>query len=186
MAKNHIMLDLETLATTPNAQVLTIGAVKFDPNGDDFTDQSCETLYIKVDIESCNDLNLEINDDTVAWWGQQSEEAQEEAFGEEGRVSIQDAFAQLHKFCWGSKYVWSHGAAFDVPICENIFRKLNKAIPWQFWDVRCTRTLFDLGMVPYKPSVTAHHALVDAYNQVLGVQSITKILREHGINPFGR
>ena len=30
-----IMIDLETLATTPNAAVLTIGAVRFDPFGDD-------------------------------------------------------------------------------------------------------------------------------------------------------
>ena len=29
----HLMIDLETLATTPEATVLTIGACKFDPNG---------------------------------------------------------------------------------------------------------------------------------------------------------
>ena len=28
----HAMIDLETLATDPNATILTIGGVKFDPN----------------------------------------------------------------------------------------------------------------------------------------------------------
>ena len=32
----HLMIDLETLATTPEATVLTIGACKFDPKGDDY------------------------------------------------------------------------------------------------------------------------------------------------------
>ena len=31
MAK-HLMVDLETLATTPNATILSMGAVTFDPN----------------------------------------------------------------------------------------------------------------------------------------------------------
>ena len=31
----HLMIDLETLATSTDAAVLTIGACKFDPKGDD-------------------------------------------------------------------------------------------------------------------------------------------------------
>ena len=32
--KSDVMIDLETLDTTPTATILTIGAVKFDPFGD--------------------------------------------------------------------------------------------------------------------------------------------------------
>ncbi len=172
-----VMIDLETLATSPNSAILTIGAVRFDPFGDDIKDPKCKKLYIKVDIDSCEELNLEVNDDTITWWASQSQEAQDEAFNPEGRIHIKDAMDQLYKFCWGAKRVWSHGASFDTVICENIFRKLKKAVPWKFWEVRCTRTLFDLGMDPKRPPVLKHHALEDAWNQAVGVQNMYRTLR---------
>jgi len=172
-----VMIDLETLATSPNASVLTIGAVRFDPFGDDLKNPTCKKFYVKVDIDSCNDLNLDVNDDTITWWGQQSKEAQEEAFSTDGRIPVREAFEQLYKFCWGAKRVWSHGASFDTVICENIFRKINKAVPWSFWEVRCTRTLFDIGINPTRPPVLKHHALEDAWNQAVGVQNVFKTLR---------
>jgi DNA polymerase III epsilon subunit-like protein len=171
------MIDLETLATSPNASVLTIGAVRFDPFGDDLKNPTCKKFYVKVDIDSCNELNLDVNDDTIAWWGQQSKEAQEEAFSTDGRIPVREAFEQLYKFCWGAKRVWSHGASFDTVICENIFRKINKAVPWSFWEVRCTRTLFDIGINPTRPPVLKHHALEDAWNQAVGVQNVFKTLK---------
>ena len=174
---SDVMIDLETLATSPNASVLTIGAVRFDPFNDDISNPTCNKLYIKVDLDSCDELNLEVNEDTIAWWGQQSKEAQDEAFSAEGRMHVREAFNQLYKFCWGAKRVWSHGASFDTIICENIFRKLNKACPWKFWEVRCTRTLFDIGIDPQRPPVLKHHALEDAWNQTIGVQNVFKRLR---------
>lgn len=174
---SDIMIDLETLATSPNAAVLTIGAVKFDPFNIETDNPTCEKFYVKVDLDSCDELGLDVNDDTIAWWGQQSKEAQEEAFSTEGRIHIREAFDQLYKFCWGAKRVWSHGASFDTVICENIFRKLNKAVPWSFWQVRCTRTLFDIGIDPQRPPVLKHHALEDAWNQTVGVQNVFQKLR---------
>lgn len=174
---SDIMIDLETLSTSPNAAVLTIGAVKFDPFGDDFKDPTCEKFYVKVDVDSCDELQLDVSTDTLEWWSKQSKEAQEEAFSTEGRIHVREAFNQLYKFCWGAKRVWSHGAAFDTVICENIFRKLGKAVPWNFWEVRDTRTLFDLGIDPQRPPVLKHHALEDAWNQAVGVQNVFQRLR---------
>jgi len=172
-----VMIDLETLDTKPTASILTIGAIKFDPFGDDLHNQSCEKLYIKVDIDSCDELGLTTSQSTIDWWAQQSKEAQDEAFSTEGRVHIREAFNQLYKFCWGAQRVWSHGAAFDIVICENVFAKLEKLVPWNFWQVRCTRTLFDIGINPERPPVLAHHALEDAWNQAVGVQNVMRTLR---------
>ena len=177
MALTDIMIDLETLATSPDATILTIGAVKFDPFGDDVNEPSCQKFYVRVDLDSCDRLGLVVNDDTVAWWANQSQEAQDEAFNPDNRIDIVDAMHQLYKFCWGAKRVWSHGAAFDVVICEHIFKKIQKAVPWSFWEVRCTRTLFDIGINPNRPPVLKHHALEDAWNQAVGVQNVYKALR---------
>ena len=172
-----IMIDLETLATTPNAAVLTIGAVRFDPFGEDMKEPTADSFYVRVDLDSCDAIGLEVSPDTLDWWAKQDQSAQDEAFGTEGRIPVSDAMNQLYKFCWGAKRVWSHGAGFDVPICENIFRKLNKAVPWNFWQVRDTRTIYDLGIESRRPEVLKHHALHDAYSQAVGVQNILRRLR---------
>ena len=177
MAKTDVMIDLETLATSPDAAILTIGAVKFDPFGDDVKDPECDKFYVRVDLDSCDRIGLVTTDDTINWWAQQSQEAQDEAFNPDGRIDIVDAMHQLYKFCWGAKRVWSHGASFDVVICEHIFKKINKAVPWSFWQVRCTRTLFDIGINPNRPPVLKHHALEDAWNQAVGVQNMFRTLR---------
>ncbi len=174
---SDIMIDLETLATSPDAAILTIGAVRFDPFGREREDKKMTNFYAKVDIDSCHDLGLVTSDDTIAWWANQSKEAQDAAFDPEGRIHIRDAFEQLYKFCWGAKRVWSNGASFDVVICETVFRKLNKAVPWKFWEIRDVRTAFDLGINPQRPPITAHHALEDAWNQAVGIQNVYNTLR---------
>ncbi len=172
-----IMIDLETLDVLPTATILTIGAVKFDPFGDDVNDPKCEKFYVRVDVDSCDRIGCTVSQSTLDWWASQSKEAQEEAFDPSNRIPIEDAMAQLYKFCWGAKRVWSHGAGFDVIICEHIFRKIEKAIPWSFWEVRDTRTLFDLGINPNRPPVLKHHALEDAWNQAVGVQNVFNSIR---------
>lgn len=175
--KTDIMIDLETLDVLPTASILTIGAVKFDPFGDDVNSPDCDKFYVKVDLDSCDRYGCTVSQDTVEWWSKQSKEAQDEAFSTEGRIPLEDAINQLYKFCWGAKRVWSHGAGFDVIILEHIFRKVGKAIPWTFWEVRDTRTLFDLGINPNRPPVLKHHALEDAWNQAVGVQNVFNTLR---------
>ena len=44
----HGMIDLETLNTTPDATILTVGGVKFNP----YNTQTPHTdLYLKVDVD---------------------------------------------------------------------------------------------------------------------------------------
>ena len=186
------MIDLETLNTTPDATILTIGAVKFDPFGSELKEPKMDSFYVKVDLDSCDRIGLTTNDDTIAWWANQSKEAQAAAFDPDGRIQIEDAFAQLYKFCWGAKRVWANGSCFDIIICEHVFRKIGKAIPWSFWEVRDVRTAFDLGINPQRPPVTAHHALEDAWNQAVGIQNVYNTLRTsttsagNYIAPFAR
>jgi hypothetical protein len=181
--KNHIMVDLETLSTRTNATILTLGAVRFDPLGNDPIEEK-DKLYIKIDLDSCADLDLHIDDNTIEWWSKQSPEAQEEAFGEEGRLSATDAFTQLYKFCWGASCFWSNGAGFDIVVCDTYYDRIQRAAPWKYWAIRDVRTMFDLGIDPKMPQVTAHNAVEDAVAQAIGVQNVSQVLMEHGITPF--
>lgn len=174
------MIDLETLDTSPTALVLTIGAVKFNPYEIQSRDD-VDSLYLKIDVESCDPLDLSISDDTLEWWAKQKPEAIEDAFSNTNRTHIKDAMDELYKFCWGCKAVWSNGAGFDIVILENIFRKLQKKTPWDYWNVRDVRTILNLGFTPQrlsKAEYTAHNALDDAYAQTVSVQSIFCQLKE--------
>ncbi len=163
-----MMLDMETMAVSPNAVVLSLGAVHFNPYGNGYGDK----IYFKIDLDDQDKLNREIDPKTLEWWGEQDPAIMEEAFSEEGRISLVDAMDQFHKFAWGCSAFWSHGATFDLVIIENIYRQLGKNLPWQYWQLRDTRTLFDLGFNPDMPQGSKHDALQDAIRQSVGVQNI--------------
>lgn len=182
--RTDIMIDLETLATSTDAAILSIGAVKFNPFGNEVENPQCEKFYTRIDLDSCDKLNLQVSDDTIDWWSKQSEAARNEAFDPNNREDINDAFQQLYKFCWGAQRVWSNGSGFDIVICETVFNRIHRATPWQYWQVRDVRTMFDLGINPARPPITAHHALEDAWNQAVGVQNVCRGLVSAGINPF--
>ena len=162
------MIDMETMAVSPNAVVLSLGAVHFNPYSKGYG----EKIYFKIDLDDQDKLGREIDPSTLEWWGRQDPAIMEEAFSEEGRIPLVEAMDQFHKFAWQCSAFWSHGATFDLVIIENIFRQLNKPLPWSYWQLRDTRTLFDLGFDPDMPQGSKHDALQDAIRQAVGVQNI--------------
>lgn len=174
MAK-HLMLDMETLAVSPNAVILSLGAVHFDPNNDTTDDE----LYFKIDLDDQDKLAREIDPNTLDWWAKQDPDIMEEAFSPTDRIPLIEAMDRFHKFAWGCEAFWSHGATFDLVIIENIYRQLNKPLPWNYWQLRDTRTLFDLGWDPEMPKGRKHDALQDAIRQSIGVQNIFRKLNEN-------
>lgn len=173
------MIDLETLDTTPSCVILTIGIVIFDPKQNGIID----LLDIRPTMEDQVALGRTISDGTMQWWSNQSAEAQEEAFGEKNRMSFADSMEVLSRYCWNHPYVWSHGAGFDVVAIENALTCLKMNIPWQYYNVRDTRTLFDITKVSLKDGghVTSHRASDDAKFQALAVQRAYKILMDAGV-----
>ena len=166
------MVDMETMAVTPNAVVLSLGAVHFNPYGSGYSDK----IYFRVSIDDQDALGREVDPATIEWWGRQDPAIMEEAFSPDNRISLVDAMDQFHKFAWGCDRFWSHGATFDLVMLENIYRQLNKPLPWNYWQLRDTRTLFDLGFDPDMPTGSKHDALQDAIRQAAGVQNMFRKL----------
>lgn len=170
---NDIMVDMETLDTSPYCVILTIGCVRFDPYGNGIA----ERLELRPTIEEQTEkYNRIINDDTLRWWGEQSLESQEEAMGDNNRISFSECLEKLYKFGWNRRAVWSNGAAFDVVVAETAFRQVftdrPNPIPWPFYTVRDTRTLYELANVKLKDGgyKTTHRAVEDAERQAIKVQ----------------
>ena len=169
----HLMIDLETLATSPDAAILTIGACKFNPHGTDIH----STYYERIILETQEGYERVINEDTLSWWSQQDKQIQEDAFGEgEDRIHLKDAMKKLYTFGLGTSNVWSHGSIFDVVIVEDVCRSLQQAVTWKFWEVRDTRTLFDLADISVRIE-GKHNALTDAVAQAKAVQQAYKKLK---------
>jgi hypothetical protein len=162
------MIDLETMSTLPSATVLTMGAVLFDPQGSTIE----RTLYVKFNVDEQDRMKRHVDPATIEWWGRQDPKVAEEAFGEDGRIPVTDAMAQLTQFCKGCKGFWSHGATFDLIILNDIYHQLNQRAPWQFWQMRDTRTLFDIGFDHNMNKAGLHNALEDAKRQAKAVQHV--------------
>lgn len=173
-----IMLDLETWGTRPGCAIRSIGAVTFDPNGDDTGNE----FYVNVSDMSCELAGLTMDPNTVAWWERQSKEAQDALL-----VDPQPLSDALWSFAnWfqtmGGKRIWSHGANFDQPILEAAYVACDfSGAPWDFWNSRCSRTLLDIAQVDTKAGAvgrrgTAHKAIDDAKFQALCVQAGIKRL----------
>jgi len=164
-----VMIDIESLDTSPYCVILTIGAVLFDPKGKGVVDK----LELRPTIEEQTEkFNRVINDDTVRWWSEQSPEALEEAMSDRDRISFKEAMEKLYKFCWNHRAVWSNGAGFDIVAMETAFRQLDMPIPWPFYTVRDTRTLYEIANVKLKDNghITSHRAVEDAERQAIVVQ----------------
>lgn len=158
---SDVMIDTETLGTQPGSAILSIGAVMFgmDGLGDQF--------YAPIQLGSCADVGLAIDPATVEWWMRQSDEARAAAFPTNAAPIW---FVLVDFSMWfvarGAKYPWCHGAGFDVPLLDAAFKACGMKSPWEFWNTRDTRTLYDLaGVKVDRRGGTHHHALDDAINQ---------------------
>jgi hypothetical protein len=164
------MIDLEGLATGPDTTILTIAAQAFDPFGSGYYDRH---YYARVTLESQE--NRVIDNGTIEWWATQPEHAREEAFGEQDRIPLDQALDELGRLIWHSKMIWAQGPTYDCNILEHAYKSYGKALPWKYYQVRDSRTVFSLWPeLPIPP--TSHHALEDCRRQIGMLQDTLKYL----------
>lgn len=165
MNMNNLMLDIESLGSTSNSVILSIGAVEFDIN----TGETGRTFYETIDLEDCLRLGLKVSAGTIKWWLQQSESARSEIYKHSG-APLNEVLQKFSEFCSNKKYiVWGNSARFDCGILQDSYNLLGLDIPWDFRDERCLRTL-----VQFAPEVkrnlkfkgTKHNAIDDCMFQI--------------------
>ncbi len=164
----HIMLDLETLDTSPTAAILSIGAVKFDPTtesplGDKF--------YQALSIQSNIDAGRTISGDTLKWWMGQDKDAQAVFTGPV--VGLAEGLAAFVEFFDHSNYqVWGNGSDFDNVMIQHALADIGWKLPWKYYNNRCYRTLKNMPGVPKMEAFAGkHNALTDACAQALHLQT---------------
>lgn len=150
------MIDIKTLSTKKNAAVLSIGAVYFNRE----TGCAGDSFYVRISKDSA--LNCGVSDsDTLEWWGKQSQEARDEAFG--GTLTAYDVACSFRDFVKPDTKVWGNGSIFDITILENWFEQVGVKCPWDFWNVRDVRTVVDWLDIDVKSFIRegVHHNAID-------------------------
>ena len=170
--KTHATIDLETLDTCPQATVLSLGGVKFNPFDDS---EPHEELYFKIAIDDQDRLGRTTSDSTIAWWAKQDPKIMEEAFDQSNPdevMTVEQALDSLTKWLWGVDVLWGQGYGFDFTILEDMYRSVGKPIPYNFWQVRDSRTLFSVCKEDPRKKIqnNLHNALADAYYQSKAIQ----------------
>ena len=165
-----IMLDLETLSTRPDATILTFGACKFNPYKQEEITQG---IYFRINVDEQIALGRHVDDNTIEWWGKQAEDVYAEAFDPNDRISLEQFTQELNRFIVGADNIWAQGPVFDIVILENLYRQLQLPCPWQFWQIRDSRTLLSsLGDPREKNKAGLHNALEDCVSQAQAVQFV--------------
>lgn len=195
----HAMLDIETLGRKPFCPLLSIGACSFRMTGDVpptevdgdanlLTNVIVDVFYQAVTLESCLELGMKPDADTLAWWmglqeSSPSEAARRQLFADPQAVKLPlalDAFTT-----WLNSrplQLWGNSARFDLGILEASYNVCGKELPWSFRNERCYRTVKNLPGARDVELVrfgTFHNGLDDAISQALHLRAIDERLQLH-------
>ncbi|HFL4939551.1 TPA: 3'-5' exoribonuclease [Escherichia coli] len=172
---DHLMIDLETMGKNPDAPIISIGAIFFDPQTGDMGPEFSKT----IDLETAGGV---IDRDTIKWWLKQSREAQSAIMTDE--IPLDDALLQLREFIDENSgeffvQVWGNGANFDNVILRRSYERQGIPCPWRYCNDRDVRTIVELGKAIDFDTRTAipfegerHNALDDARYQAKYVSAI--------------
>jgi DNA polymerase III epsilon subunit-like protein len=175
----NVMVDLETLGTVASSVIMSIGAVRFDPENDAIDDDG---FYASISIDSNLLVGRQISEDTLLWWLGQSAEAQK-VFHEPKQPleAALESFSEWFGSGRGSDKIeiWSNGADFDLPMLRHAYHLFGWDAPWGPFMGRCVRTFKNLPgarNVPKPAAGVKHNALSDAIAQARLVQAIHREL----------
>lgn len=171
------MVDLETLSSASDAAIISIGAVKFSPANNAIVNR----FFLNVEPQSCVDIGMRMDADTIMWWMKQSHEAR--AQFDAPKTPIKEALQQFSSFLGANanaNFLWGNGATFDNVILANAYKLAGIKRPWPFWADRCYRTVKEL--YPHitidRSAGTHHNALSDAENQANHLMKIWPLLHK--------
>lgn len=181
MKMDSVMIDLETMATGPNAAVIQIGAVVFNSRTGY---AKSDPFEVDVDLHSALLLGGEVDASTVQFWRDQGG-LQPKHPPKAMRSALTDLASWLGKYP-DLKRVWAQGPSFDVAVLEGYYRRAGIPIPWGYSMPRDTRTVYDLAKERgwSKPAGTEpkHTAVEDCRRQIICLMSALNVLRG---NPEG-
>lgn len=193
-----LMIDIETLGTTPGSIVLSLGATAFDIS----TGEIGPSFYQVLNKHEQVGYGATTDPDTLKWWDAQPAEArkvlmQAETEGVDIKPHVHDFSDWLLEHCYGDlaaakrygrlERVWAQGQDFDFPLYKHAIYSGYPRDMWAFHMQRDTRTAYDMadllnGPVTVRDMVsregTHHNAMDDTIHQAKCVIAAMQIIKE--------
>ena len=147
-----IIFDFETLSTDRvNGVVLSLALLEFkeerftENTAYSYTELLEMSRYIKFDVsDQVKNGKRKIDQDTLEWWGQQSETAQKQLIPSQHDKPLADLIPWLSSNINGSvSNVYSRGNTFDPIFVDYIASQYHQVVPWPHWSIRDTRSMID-------------------------------------------
>ncbi len=179
---NDLSIDIETLGTLVDSQILSIGMAMFDIK----TGEVGKTIYLPIEITDNEKINASLG--TIKFWVSQAQNNPDSVQGllQPGAIDkvsyfksypLREALVKVSDFVNSNnpENIWANGTKFDLGMLEYQFQNHNKKIPWKYNSDCCLRTLrkfagnIDVDTKEY--NLISHNALGDAIWQGLYISA---------------
>jgi DNA polymerase III epsilon subunit-like protein len=163
-----LMIDTETMGLPPDGALLSIGAVFFDLQTEQFGPPFSRTISLATAVRDGGTLTPS----TIMWWLGQSQEARDAVRFSGGDIRV--VLAELADYIAEHSRVqdvrpWGNSSSFDMTLINSAYIRSGIPTPWHFTNERCFRTVRNMyPQVEYnieKKGKGAHNALADAVFQ---------------------
>lgn len=163
---DHYMVDMETLGLGPQAKILSIGVVHFNPVAPTEAQSFQRCFY--AELATVAQPVRDVDQSTLDWWNTQPEGLMPQGSEEPGI-----ALLKLERFLKTTKHpmLWAQGTDFDITKLESFYSQYFSArFPWKYNSKRDLRTLVSLcPRIEWPENLMKHNALEDAKCQALMV-----------------
>jgi len=156
-----LIYDFETLGTNARESVvISLAALAFDSSffgepGYTYEELLENAVTVKFDVaDQVRTYGRKIDQDTLNWWSEQSEEAQKQLKPAADDMPI----ANLHAWLTAAgnpaeiKRIYTRGNTFDPMFLESLLGEVGKKDPYPFYNVRDTRSTIE-GMTLLNKSI---------------------------------
>ncbi|MDT3720320.1 3'-5' exonuclease [Pseudomonas oryzihabitans] len=180
MSRVDVVIDLETMGTSPRAAIVALGAVALHAEF-----PRPREYYGRVDLADSVAQGGVFDAETVQWWMQQSEEARHELVGSlaqplHAELRTLSLWLEGLELNYGDLFIWGNSPAFDCTILGSAYDSVGLSRPWHFRQERDLRTLLDL--YPEAADIefegVKHHAMHDARHEARMLAKALDIHRE--------
>jgi len=182
----HVMIDIETMASSRDAAVISIGLAEFIPE----TCTIARVLEVRNTLEVQMDLGRRFDPGTMEWWLRQSPAAQKQLLNAPRFTNAAAMMTKVYEFLHeisSSQWdlgLWAKGPSFDLVICRDLAEQVKVKWKGHYSREYCVRTILALAksygwddILAMAPEV-AHGALSDAVHQANQVMAVMKRLRQ--------
>nr|DAT00631.1 MAG TPA: 3' exoribonuclease [Caudoviricetes sp.] len=182
--KHHVMVDLETLSSQPNAHILETALVNFNPvTGEVFDNQS---FHFRHGLDEQRGSHTSTG--TIDWWYKTNRGYFAKLLNPVEKHSLTDTLWRMKTIFEnarndGGLLVWSTGT-FDVDVLNNAYKRLinpNETLInfWEAHDCRSMRTIGEMfPRLRQKVYAVTHNAYEDCIRQIGYITDVTQYLAE--------